>query len=435
MEKLRLLVWSPHIAPGGGARLLTQLIPALARSPRVEFVRLAVPKGSVSATDVNAGGKLPLEILALDPKKLRDLPEWLAEPGRVFGIRGTGKLKQQLAGRLQHVTGRYLHHVAQGAARDCDLVYVFWPHLYPYIGVDKPVVCTFHDITLFDYPEIAGKEKTEAEQRTSEVWLRRSDRIVAPSHSTKADLVRVFGKHLESAAVINHAILPDSPTAAARESVLAAKLPPRYVVWASGLASHKNHANLLLAWARFDRRKQFPLVLLGHNTDALATGKYRDFWVLNRLTGIIRRKGLRHGEDFYGMGHVAEEDLMPVISKATALIMPSMAEGGGSYPVEEALSVGVPVLCSDIPVMREHLAGHSAKVAWFDGESVSSIVDALNRFFDNYEEYKESAIGGMSDPRPTWDDIAAKYVELFLEVLREPRSRSGARTGARPGAR
>ena len=33
--------------------------------------------------------------------------------------------------------------------------------------------------------------------------------------------------------------------------------------------------------------------------------------------------------------------------------MSSLDEGGDSYPVEEALSVCIPVLCSDIPVMRK----------------------------------------------------------------------------------
>jgi len=105
------------------------------------------------------------------------------------------------------------------------------------------------------------------------------------------------------------------------------------------------------------------------------------------------------------------------MKNATALVMPTLSEGGGSYPVEEALSVGVPVLCSDIPVMREHLANRSAKIAWFDPESADSIAKAFDQVFDNYDEYKESALRAMNDPRPTWDDVAGQYANLFAEVV------------------
>jgi len=53
--------------------------------------------------------------------------------------------------------------------------------------------------------------------------------------------------------------------------------------------------------------------------------------------------------------------------------MTSLAKGGGSYPVEEVLSVGTPVLCSDIPIMR--------------------------------------------DPRPNWDFIALKYYNVFEKAV------------------
>jgi len=197
---------------------------------------------------------------------------------------------------------------------------------------------------------------------------------------------------------------------------LLATLPPQYVVLPANLSPHKNHYQLLVAWARFARRRQVPLVLFGLFTDQLSAPTW-DYWQVNRLLGVIRRSGLRAGQDFYALGQVADADVMPLIRHAAALIMQTLAEGGGSYPVEEALSVGVPVLCADIPVMREHLAQHSACIAWFDPESADSIVNALDTLFNHYDEYKQSAVRGMADPRPTWDQIAAQYVDAFLAVV------------------
>ncbi len=56
------------------------------------------------------------------------------------------------------------------------------------------------------------------------------------------------------------------------------------------------------------------------------------------------------------LGPVAEADLPGLLSGARALICPSLAEGVG-LPVLEAMACGTPVLCADVPGLRETAAG------------------------------------------------------------------------------
>jgi glycosyltransferase involved in cell wall biosynthesis len=49
---------------------------------------------------------------------------------------------------------------------------------------------------------------------------------------------------------------------------------------------------------------------------------------------------------------VSDEDLAALLKHARALLLPSFAEGFG-LPVAEALAAGTPVICSDLPALRE----------------------------------------------------------------------------------
>jgi glycosyltransferase involved in cell wall biosynthesis len=104
------------------------------------------------------------------------------------------------------------------------------------------------------------------------------------------------------------------------------------------------------------------------------------------------------------------------MANAWCLIMPSFIEGGGSFPMEEALSSGISVACSGIPVMREHLGERSAKVAFFDPYCPQSITASLEDILSNHSEYKQSVLAGRTDTRPSWESIARQY-SVFQNAL------------------
>lgn len=70
------------------------------------------------------------------------------------------------------------------------------------------------------------------------------------------------------------------------------------------------------------------------------------------------------------------------------LIMPSLEEGYGS-PIPEAMTVGTPVVCSNIEVFHE-LCGDSA--IYFDPYSVNSFADAVKTGINNAEIYRDKGM-------------------------------------------
>ncbi|MNP72485.1 hypothetical protein D3C76_1690490 [compost metagenome] len=78
----------------------------------------------------------------------------------------------------------------------------------------------------------------------------------------------------------------------------------------------------------------------------------------------------------------------------------------------------MPVLCSDIPVFREHLDSEecSGHVLWFDPESPESISGALHQLTENYGYYRDLAQSIPRTHHETWEDTARKYADVFFEA-------------------
>ena len=405
MKTYRLLIWCPLVNPGGGVRLLIRLISALAIRPEIKGITLVVPRGSISPERISEAARPAIRWCEFDPVSP---PIRLVDRiARRFGSRPPLPPDQQeLVSQMD----------------DCDVVYAFWPHRLDFPDVPKPIVCTFQDAIYFDFPEVLGGKETILEWHRAAHWLKSASQVVVSSMATKDALKRHFDIPPEKLALVHHAILPTDPTTEVQlPPSCADALPPRYLVFPAPISSHKNHYNLFIAWARFADRMNYPLVLMGNCTQLLnfKHGQWPKQGDSPRLTGVLQRHELCMGKDYYALGYVPDEDIPRIIRRAAALIMPTLAEGGGSYPVEEALRLGVPVLCSDIPVLREHLKGRSATIGWFDPESPDSILAALNEWRENYDARKQSAVEGMKDPRPTWDDVADGYAAIFSRVAAE----------------
>ncbi|MUT68736.1 glycosyltransferase family 1 protein [Paenibacillus sp. NEAU-GSW1] len=380
---MRILIWSVNFSIGGGMRLLHNLTKALSRQPGVEHIRLVVGSQSLARNTQELNMLRNVDVIIHDTV-------------------------------IDHPSASYL-------LANIDVVYYYWPHTHQYTPIDRPTLCTFHDSTFFDFvPPFSDGSQLELHWNLSKRWLDHVTTVAVSSQHVKNRLIAHFGPRNAAAYVIPHAITPIASNFSAQLSpAYAAALPKEYIIYPSNTSPHKNHSNLLLALAKYKHRKKHPLVLTGYLTEKLRQPfpnfRSEHSWIPT-LSSIMNTNMLQIDSDVYPLGFVSDQDIPALIKNAKALIMPSLSEGGGSYPVEEALRLGTPVLCSDIPVMREHLARHSTKIAWFDPHSPDSIVRALEDMNANYASYKQSAMLGIHDPTETWDDIARKYVAVMRDT-------------------
>jgi glycosyltransferase involved in cell wall biosynthesis len=410
---MKVLIYCSMLNLGGGVRLLSRLASAIAQHSSVEQLTVLIEDGSAHTKY--------LQTLDTPKMHVQIIPSVAIEKviGRDFSVKGVSAV-QSYAQRhmLPSLLDRRREKLLRQTMQAYDIMYAFWPQKQRYYDVGKPVICTYQDTTFLDFPEILGGKQAAKEIENAKSWVENAHLVVS-SNAVREKLVHHFGVVASGADIIYHNILPEAPNwnesddAVMREEL---GLPPRYFLYPANINAHKNHDTLLKAWSRFEERMQVPLILIGEGVEVLDSNwslSRNTYWRQDYLYGLARRLGLKLGQEVLALGYVTNEALGAVTRGATALIMPSYAEGGGSYPVEEALAYGIPVVCSDIPVMREHLAARSARVGWFDPYSSEAILQAIRHLFQNYDQYKQSAMQAKTDVRPTWDEIASQYVRLF----------------------
>lgn len=119
-------------------------------------------------------------------------------------------------------------------------------------------------------------------------------------------------------------------------------LSGNYFVILGTIEPRKNHMLLINIWKKIVRENVAPpkLVVIGKRG-----------WLNEHILYELERS-LYLKEFVIELNDVSNEELVKILKSARALLFPSFSEGWG-MPLSEALSLGVPVICSDLDVFRE----------------------------------------------------------------------------------
>jgi glycosyltransferase involved in cell wall biosynthesis len=199
----------------------------------------------------------------------------------------------------------------------------------------RPLAITVHDLAALEHPHLHSSRHVDQQRRQLRAAL--SARLLcAVSHST-ADALTRHGIPSERIAVTPLGLTrlppPEPPS-----------VRPPFLLAVGELASRKSLGTLIDAFRTADLPAEWRLVLAGppgHGADAVLS---------------------RTGERVLALGAVSDAQLAGLYRAAAALCFPSAAEGFG-LPVLEAMSYGLPVVASDLPVTREVAAEDATFVA------------------------------------------------------------------------
>jgi glycosyltransferase involved in cell wall biosynthesis len=229
-----------------------------------------------------------------------------------------------------------------------------------------PSIYQPHDLQHVHLPDFFGPDEIARRDLTYRVFSERAELAVMMTSWGKEDLVRRYDLDPQRVAVVpggsvlsNYPVPSDADLAEVRRNL---DLPDQFILFPAQTWRHKNHLALIEALAVLRDRH-------GLEVTAICPGKHTDH--LAEIEARAAELGLSRAIRFPGF--VTPLELRSLYTLATAMVFPSLFEGWG-LPVSEAMSVGLPVACSDIPSLRD-VAGDAALT--FDPGSPEQIADRV----------------------------------------------------------
>ena len=257
-----------------------------------------------------------------------------------------------------------------------------------------------HDLIPVTHPEYCRPGEAERHALRMEHALASAAGIIGNSKAT-LDELRAFARDRGFAMPPSIAALISGYEG--RELPRSATCAKPYFVVVGTIEGRKNHLSLLKVWQRLVRR-------WGVETPVLVIAGQRG-WEADEAINIIDRPGALRGF-VHEISDCNDAQLAGWIAGARALLMPSFAEGFG-LPITEALSMGTPVIASDLPVFHE-IAGDIPK--YLDPRDLDAWEGAITSFVnDGPARLRQlEKIGGYL--APTWADHF-QSLEPWLEEL------------------
>jgi glycosyltransferase involved in cell wall biosynthesis len=186
--------------------------------------------------------------------------------------------------------------------------------------------------------------------------------------------------------------------------VWAKGLKQPYFVYVGTFSENKNQRRVLEAWAALQKvHPQLPaLVLAGPCPE-----DYRKAVIGPALANLPR------AAEVLLPGRISNEDLAWAYGNALGVLQPSIAEGFG-LPIIEAMSLGVPVVCSNTTSLPE-TAGGAARL--FDPFHPTSIGEAVLELWQDAALRERLSTQGRERSRAfTWRQSAEK---IAAEIERQ----------------
>jgi glycosyltransferase involved in cell wall biosynthesis len=360
--------------------------------------------GETGGMEVAARELIP-ELLAQAPPDMRFTAfinrEAAAAPGQWKDELPAVTVPVNARNRVQWVRGEQALLPRLAARAGVDLIHGF-ASMGPLWGRFRRVV-TVHDLIYARFPEAHSGIRDKGMRLLVPATVRRSDRVIVDSESTRRDLIELLGAREERIDVVPlglGTVKREQPLGEQETRTRFALDSRRVLLSLSAKRPHKNLAALIEALAMISREHRPLLVLPGYAT-----------WHEQELRERAVSAGV--AEDVRFLGWVSGAEIEGLWALAEAFVFPSLYEGFG-LPVLEAMARGVPVACSNASSLPE-VAGDAALM--FDPHERSAIAAAIEQLLTDPALVARLKAAGSERARQfTWERTARLTLESYARA-------------------
>lgn len=235
---------------------------------------------------------------------------------------------------------------------DVDLIYFITPSGYALYTDKYNFIFTVWDLCYRDFMEFSEVRENRAFEIKEDVYwhvLTKAIAVIVCSKLAKENVIRRFGVEPDRVE-----ILPLSPAPGTRlddNSYQAGfvdikqkyQINGDYIYYPAQFWAHKNHVYILEAIALLKEK---------HDTELYAVFSGSDKGNLNHVLAVAELLGIEHLVKY--VGFVRNEEVPSLYKQSLALVMPTYF-GPSNLPPLEAFQLGVPVVYSDLPGLREQV--------------------------------------------------------------------------------
>lgn len=302
---------------------------------------------------------------------------------------------------------------------------VFWsPHfnftsLSSSQGLKKMI--TVHDLSFLRYPEFFSARKNAWHKALNvKKILKEADQVIAVSENTKHDISELVGLDPEKIAVVysgnnlvkreignrekntflsNHGLTASSATA---------EKPDRLILYLGNIEPRKNIRGLIEAYDQL------------RAADAAGEHKLSDVKLILAGAGGWKTKKIYEAweaspykDDIKFLGYITKADKEILYSLAHVFVYPSYYEGFG-FPPLEAMTYGVPVVCSNVSSLPEVVSDAALMINPFKVSEISTAIKLVLE--DDILRDRLITRGYERVKLFSWDQAAQEYLKIFKHI-------------------
>ncbi len=246
------------------------------------------------------------------------------------------------------------------------------------------LVCWYADLQHKYYPEFFTRRKIIERNARIRFMLKNSKELVISSHAVANDFKRFFWLRKDMKIHIFHfiSVIDDLNNLNIDNLLKKYMLPDRYFMVCNQFHKHKNHKVLLQAIVKLkENGSDIHLALTGRFPDA-SHSPY-----MQELHSIIDKHNLQSQISL--MGVIPRNEQLLLMKHAQAILQPSLFEGWSTV-IEDAKSLQVPVIASNLPVNKEQLGSIGTFFDPSDSQGLAMILsnyptrNLSDIFYDDY---------------------------------------------------